>query len=97
MHAPPQAEALAARQLQVWNNLASVSFGSGHVGAGIPALQPGDRRLGAHVYTPRLWSAQAGKQDARSLVKLWPLPEQNDLLQALMYPKFIELRKTLQP
>jgi len=25
------------------------------------------------------------------------LPEQTDLLQALLYPKFIELRKELQP
>jgi hypothetical protein len=42
---------------------------------------------------------RAGKKaEARNLVKLWPLPEQSDsLLQALMYPKFIELRNALQP
>jgi hypothetical protein len=42
--------------------------------------------------------AQTGKTDeARPLLKLWPLPDSpgDPLLQSLLYPKFLELRKTL--
>ena len=36
------------------------------------------------------------KAEAKNLLRLWPLPEESDSpLQALMYPKFIELRKEL--
>jgi Flp pilus assembly protein TadD len=42
--------------------------------------------------------ARAGKADeARALLKMWPLPESvgDPLLQSLLYPQFLELRKTL--
>jgi len=42
--------------------------------------------------------AKAGKTDeARALLKMWPLPESavDPLLQSLLYPQFLELRKAL--
>ena len=42
---------------------------------------------------------QAGKADeARALLKLWPLPESaaDSFLQSLMYPRYLELRKVLK-
>lgn len=42
--------------------------------------------------------AKAGKADeARALLKIWPLPETaaDPLLQSLLYPRFLELRKML--
>ena len=43
--------------------------------------------------------AKAGKTDeARALLKMWPLPESaaDPLLQSLLYPQFLELRKILE-
>jgi len=41
---------------------------------------------------------QAGQKDeARKLVERWPLPEGSDsFFQAIMYPRFLELRKALK-
>jgi thioredoxin-like negative regulator of GroEL len=42
--------------------------------------------------------AKAGKtEEARALLKMWPLPQSavDPLLQSLLYPQFLELRKTL--
>ena len=42
--------------------------------------------------------AQAGRADeARALLRLWPLPDSpgDPVLQSLLYPKFLELRKSL--
>jgi Tfp pilus assembly protein PilF len=42
--------------------------------------------------------AKAGKvEEARALMKIWPLPETaaDPLLQSLLYPRFLELRKSL--
>ena len=41
--------------------------------------------------------AKAGKtEEARALLKIWPLPETaaDPLLQSLLYPRYLELRKT---
>jgi tetratricopeptide (TPR) repeat protein len=96
MQAPPQAAALAARQLQVWSNPASIPSDLAVLEKEYRRSSPVTGGLVRTLYAEAL--VRAGRtQDARSLVNRWPLPEQNDLLQALMYPKFIELRKTLQP
>jgi tetratricopeptide (TPR) repeat protein len=94
--APPEAAEVAQRQLRVWNNLASVPSDLAELEKAYRRSNPLSDGLVRTLYAEAL--ARAGRKDeARSLVKLWPLPEQTDLLQGLMYPKFIELRKALQP
>jgi Flp pilus assembly protein TadD len=95
MHAPPEAAEVAQRQLQVWTNLASLP-------SDLPTLErsywesnPVTDGLVRTLYAEAL--VRAGrKAEAKSLVKLWPVPEETDSpLRALIYPKFIELRKEL--
>jgi len=87
---------VAQRQIQVWNNPQSIPSDLANLEKAYQHAIPTSDGLLRTLYADAL--VRAGrKDDARSLVKLWPLPEQTDLLQALMYPKFIELRKTLQP
>jgi tetratricopeptide (TPR) repeat protein len=96
MHAPPEAEQAAQRQLQVWNNLQSIPSDLAALEKDYQHSNPVSDGLVRTLYAEAL--VRAGrKADARSLVQRWPLPEQNALLQALMYPKFIELRRGLQP
>jgi thioredoxin-like negative regulator of GroEL len=91
----PQA-ADAQRQLLVWNNLQSLPSDLGQLEKGYEQTNPVSDGLVRTLYAEAL--VRAGRKDeAKSLVKLWPLPEQNDVLQALLYPKFVELRKALQP
>jgi len=94
MKAPQTAD--AQRQLQVWNNLQSVPSDLAQLEKAYQHANPVSDGLVRTLYAEAL--VRAGrKDDAKDLVKLWPLPEQTDLLQALLYPKFIELRKELQP
>ena len=87
---------VAQRQLQVWNNLQSVPSGVADLEKDYQHSNPASDGLVRTLYAEAL--VRAGrKPEAAKLVKLWPLPEQTDLLQGLMYPKFLELRKTLQP
>jgi hypothetical protein len=96
MRAPPEAGPVAQRQLQVWNNPQSVPSDLADLEKDYQRSNPVSDGLVRTLYAEAL--VRAGRKDeARSLVRLWPLPEQTDLLQALMYPKFIELRKALQP
>jgi tetratricopeptide (TPR) repeat protein len=95
MQASPQAADVAQRQLRVWNNPQSVPSDLADLEKAYQHATPTSDGLVRTLYAEAL--VRAGrKDDARSLVKLWPLPEQTDLLQALMYPTFIELRKELQ-
>jgi hypothetical protein len=80
----------------VWSNLQSIPSDLAELEKAYRRSNPLSDGLVRTLYAEAL--ARAGRKDeARSLVKLWPLPEQTDLLQGLMYPKFIELRKALQP
>lgn len=93
--APQEAVDVVQRQLQVWNNPQSVPSDLAELEKDYQRSKPSSDGLVRTLYAEAL--VRAGRMaDARSLVRLWPLPEQNDLLQALMYPEFIELRKTLQ-
>jgi tetratricopeptide (TPR) repeat protein len=95
---PPQgATALIERQLQVWNNLASLPSDLATLEKDYRRSNPSSDGLVRVLYAEAL--VRAGrKDDARSLLKLWPVPEQNESpVQSLVYPKFIELRKELQP
>ncbi len=95
-HAPQEAAEAVQRQLQVWSNPQSVPSDLAVLERDYHRSAPARDGLIRTLYAEAL--VRAGRKDeARSLVRLWPLPEQTDLLQALMYPEFIELRKALQP
>ena len=94
--APPDQAANMERQRAVWrgevhvpddlNQLRTVYHNTNPAADGLP------RTLLAAALV------KAGKADeARGLLKLWPLPESasDSLLQSLMYPRFLELRKAL--
>jgi Flp pilus assembly protein TadD len=95
MHAPPETAEVAQRQLQVWSNLASMPSDLAALERSYQESTPVRDGLVRTLYAQAL--VRAGrKAEAKSLVKLWPVPEETDSpLQALMYPKFIELRKQL--
>jgi tetratricopeptide (TPR) repeat protein len=96
MRAPQEAGDVAERQLQVWSNPQSVPSDLAVLERDYHRSTPARDGLVRTLYAEAL--VRAGRKDeARNLVRLWPLPEQTDLLQALMYPEFIELRKALQP
>jgi Tfp pilus assembly protein PilF len=91
-----EAANVAQRQLQVWNNLQSVPSNLADLEKDYHHSNPASDGLVRTLYAEAL--LRAGRRaEAAKLVKLWPLPEQTDLLQGLMYPRYIELRKTLQP
>jgi hypothetical protein len=96
-HAPQGVADLAQRQLQVWQNLEAVPSDLANLEKVYRRSNPSSDGLVRTLYAEAL--VRTGRKDeARSLVKLWPLPEQSDsVLQSLMYPTFLELRKTLQP
>jgi Flp pilus assembly protein TadD len=97
MHPPPEAAEAAQRQLQVWNAFPSARSDLAELEKAYQRSNPVSDGPVRTLYAEALF--QAGRKDeARNLVKLWPLPEQNDsALQSLVYPKFIALRKALQP
>ena len=95
MHAPPEAGDVIKRQLQLWNNLQAVPSNLSDLEKEYQHSNPTSDGLVRTLYAEALF--RAGRTaEAKSLVRLWPLPEQNDLLQALMYSRFVELRKELQ-
>lgn len=95
--APPDQAATMDRQRAVWR-------GEGHIPDDVDQLRavyqntnPAADGLPRTLYAAAL--AKAGKTDeARALLKLWPLPESasDSLLQSLMYPRYLELRKALK-
>ena len=101
MHPPPdvtpQAAEIANRQLQAWTTPAPPEPDLNALEQAYQRTSPSSDGLARTQYAEAL--VNAGKQaEAKNLIKLWPLPEQGpSLLQATMYPKFILLRKTLQP
>ncbi|MDP8990190.1 MAG: tetratricopeptide repeat protein [Acidobacteriota bacterium] len=94
--APADQAAAMDRQRSVWRGevhppedlqqLKKIFESTNPAGDGLPRI----------LYAAAL--ATAGKtEEARALVKIWPLPETaaDPLLQSLLYPRFLELRKTL--
>lgn len=95
--ATPQAAELAKRQLQAWTTPPPPEPDLNAFEQAYLHTSPSSDGLARTQYAEAL--LHAGKQaEAKNLIRLWPLPEQGpSLLQATMYPKFILLRKTLQP
>ena len=95
--APPDQAANMERQRAVWRGEARVSDDLNQLRTVYQNTNPAADGLPRTLYAAAL--VKAGKpDDARALLKLWPLPESasDSLLQSLMYPQFLELRKALK-
>ena len=86
---------IAASQLTVWANAARAQQDLATLESGYRTTPPGSDGLIRTMYARGL--LQAGKKDeAAKLAVQWPLPESGDpLLQSLLYPMYLELRKEL--
>jgi len=94
--APPDQAANMERQRAVWRGEAHIPEDLNQLRTAYQSTNPAADGLSRTLYAAAL--VKAGKVDeARALLKLWPLPESasDSLLQSLMYPRFLELRKTL--
>jgi tetratricopeptide (TPR) repeat protein len=94
--APPDQAATMDRQRAVWRGEAHVPDDLNQLRALYLATNPSADGLPRTLYAAAL--VKAGKADeARALLKLWPVPEatSDNLLQSLMYPRFLDLRRML--
>ncbi len=94
--APPDQAATMERQRAVWRGQANLPDDLNQLRTVYQNTNPAADGLARTLYAGAL--VRAGKTDeARPLLKLWPLPESaaDSLLQSLMYPRFLELRKIL--
>jgi tetratricopeptide (TPR) repeat protein len=94
--APPDQAANMERQRAVWRGEVRVPDDLNQLKAVYQSANPAADGLARTLYAGAL--VKAGNVDeARALLKLWPLPESasDSLLQSLMYPRFLELRRTL--
>ena len=94
--APPEQAAIMERQRSVWRGEVrppeDLEQLKGYLRARIR------RWMGCRArFTRRRWRRPGRSDEARALLKTWPLPESaaDPLLQSLLYPQFLELRKTL--
>ena len=98
MHAPesnPTAAAVAKQQLEVWNNPQPVTTDLGKLEEAYRHADPVNDGLPRVLYAEALLHA-GRKKEARDLLQRWPLPmREESTLQALLYPKYLELRKSL--
>jgi tetratricopeptide (TPR) repeat protein len=95
--APPDQAATMERQRAVWRGEAHIPDDLNQLRAAYESTNPAADGLPRTLYAAAL--LRAGKSgEARALLKLWPLPESasDSLLQSLMYPRFLELRKALK-
>jgi tetratricopeptide (TPR) repeat protein len=95
--APPDQAANMERQRAVWRGEAHIPDDVNQLRAVYQNTNPAADGLPRTLYAAAL--ARDGKTDeARALLKLWPLPESasESLLESVMYPRFLELRKALK-
>ena len=94
--APADQKAAMDRQRSVWRGQVHPPENLAQLKALYESANPAADGLPRVMYAAEL--ARAGKSgEARALLKLWPLPESagDPLLQSLLYPKFLELRRQL--
>ena len=94
--APQDQAANMERQQAVWRGEVRLPEDLSQLKAMFENTNPAADGLPRTLYAAAL--ARAGKADeARALLKLWPLPDSpgDPMLQSLLYPKFLELRKSL--
>jgi len=95
--APPDQAANMERQRAVWSGEAHIPDDLNQLRTAYQNTNPAADGLPRTLYAAAL--VRDGKADeARALLKLWPLPESasDNLLQSLMYPRYLELRKALK-
>lgn len=87
---------LAQKQLAVWSDRLAIPGDLAMLRQAYEKADPVEDGLVRTFYAAAL--LRAGRKDeARSIIMRWPLPESSDtLLQSLMYPQYLELRKALQ-
>lgn len=89
------AASVARQQLEVWNNPQALAADQAKLQQVFEHTDPVNDSLPRILYADALFHA-GKKEQARELVKRWPLPIRDDSpLQSLLYPKFLELRKDL--
>jgi tetratricopeptide (TPR) repeat protein len=94
--APPDQAANMERQRAVWRGEAHVPDDLAQLKTIYQNANPAADGLPRTLYAAAL--VKAGKaEEARALLKIWPLPEStsDNFLQSLMYPRFLDLRRTL--
>ena len=93
--APGEVEA-SRRQIALWNDPAAVPKDLTMLQKAYAQSDPVNDGLVRTFYAAAL--LRSGRRDeARNLLSRWPLPETGDnLLQSLMYPQYLDLRKQLQ-
>ena len=94
--APKDQAANMERQRAVWRGEVPLPNDLSQLKALYESTNPAADGLARTLYAGVL--ARAGRTDeARALLKLWPVPDTSgaQLLQSLLYPRFLELRKTL--
>ena len=94
--APKDQAANMERQRAVWRGDVPLPNDLNQLKALYESTNPAADGLARTLYAGAL--ARAGRTDeARALLKLWPVPDTSgaQLLQSLLYPRFLELRKTL--
>ncbi len=94
--APPEQAAAITRQRSVWRGEVHPPDDLQQLKQIFESTNPALDGLPRTLYAAAL--AKAGKTDeARALLKTWPLPETaaDPLLQSLLYPRYLDLRKTL--
>ena len=94
--APADQAAMMARQRSVWRGEVHPPEDLEELKKIFESTNPAVDGLPRTLYAAAL--VKAGKtEEARALLKIWPLPETaaDPLLQSLLYPRYLELRKTL--
>jgi tetratricopeptide (TPR) repeat protein len=95
--APPDQAANMENQRAVWRGEAHLPDDLNQLRTMYLSTNPAADGLPRTLYAEAL--VQAGKADeARELLKRWPLPESasNSALPSLLYPRYLELRKSLK-
>lgn len=96
--APPGQAANLERQRAVWRGDAHIPNDLNQLRKAYLNTNPAADGLPRTLYAAALLQARR-TDEARALLKLWPLPESasDSLLQSLIYPRFLDLRKRLGP
>jgi tetratricopeptide (TPR) repeat protein len=92
-----ETQSLMEKQLEVWKNPSALPHDPAVLKPLYEHTSPAQDGLVRTFYARAL--VEAGRKDeARKLVALWPLPESggDPLYQAFLFPKFMEVRKSLQ-
>jgi tetratricopeptide (TPR) repeat protein len=96
MESPPEAGELARKQLAIWNDPGAVPSDLEMLRQAYERSDPVNDGLVRTFYAAALMK-DGRKDEARTIAARWPLPLAGEsLLQSLMYPQYLELRKALQ-